>query len=240
MVGMANLNSESNSIEHEDQNSDNNQHKNNNETPKLSLIKPNWATDEIAYTLESLADNFDKIDEVLAPNYADAPPNTGTWQAKHMIHNDKPDIGQYVGWVNVRTGAAAPLWSELTRYNNGDQVVPARDNGHVYICKQSGHSGLTEPIFPVSEKGQVQDIRGAGMWRTNEFYEINDLVFPSLENGFFYVCIQAGESGDIEPNWSIVEGSTTYDYNTSWHGYRIAVWEEHGAAALFRPFGKIE
>ena len=69
----------------------------NNETPKLSLIKPNWATDEIAYTLESLADNFDKIDEVLAPNYAEAPPTTGTWQAKYMIHNDKPDIGQYVG-----------------------------------------------------------------------------------------------------------------------------------------------
>lgn len=211
-----------------------------NKTNKLGLIKPNWANDEIAYTLESLADNFQKIDDVLAPDYEDTPPTSGDWQAKHIIHNNQPIIGGHIGWVNLRTGVAAPVWEMLTKYNNGDHIVPKRDNGHYYICTQSGYSGITEPVFPVSDQGKVQDTRGANTWRANDMYEIDDIVLPSLENGFFYVCIQAGESGDTEPVWSIVDGSTTYDHHAVWYGYRIATWQEHGTAALFRPFGKIE
>ena len=86
-----------------------------------------------------------------------------------------------------------------------------KDNGHYYTCIQTGYSGLTEPIFPVSNGGEVQDTRGANQWNSNHYYNVNDIVFPSLDNGRFYVCIQAGESGDIEPNWITVDGATTYD-----------------------------
>ncbi|QWU14458.1 hypothetical protein SAMN04487895_101768 [Paenibacillus sophorae] len=208
-------------------------------TTKLGLIKPDYATDELESTLNALASNFQKIDDV-STDYADSPPTSGTWNSKHVIHANLLSIGGYVGWINLRTGVAAPKWGGIQSHSNGDHAVPTNDNGHYYTCIQTGYSGITEPIFPVSNGGEVQDTRGGNTWLTNHLYSVNDIALPTINNGRFYVCIQPGESGDVEPSWSTIDGSTTYDNNAVWHSYKIARWKESGTAALFRPFGKIE
>jgi hypothetical protein len=208
-------------------------------TTKLGLVKPDYTTDEIESTLNAIASSFQKLDDV-SPDYSDTSPTSGTWNNKHIIYTNLLSIGGYVGWVNIRTGIAAPIWASIKSYSNGDCIVPKNDNGHYYTCTQTGYSGVTEPIFPVSSGGQVQDVRGGNLWLTNHLYSINDIALPTVDNGRFYVCIQPGESGNTEPSWSTVDGATTYDNNAVWHGYRIAKWKESGTAALFRPFGKIE
>ncbi|MGM1044898.1 MAG: hypothetical protein ACQEXX_01990 [Bacillota bacterium] len=207
-------------------------------TDKLGLVKPEY-TDEIEYTIKSLADNFQKLDDD-SKSYTDSPPISGSWPSKHILHANELSIGGYLGWVNLRTGVAAPKWERLKSYINGSVVVPAKDNGHYYTCIQTGHSGLTEPIFKVSDGGEVQDTRGANTWNPTHFYSVDDIVFPTIDNGRFYVCIQAGESGDVEPTWITVDGATTYDKNAVWASYRITKWKESGTAVLYRPFGKID
>ncbi|MEC0306895.1 hypothetical protein P4H67_09010 [Paenibacillus lautus] len=207
-------------------------------TIKLGLTKPEY-TDEIEHTIQALAHNFQKLDDD-SKTYVDAPPSSGVWPSKHILHANQLSIGGYLGWVNIRSGTAAPIWKSLNSYSNGAVIVPNKDNGHFYTCIQSGYSGLTEPIFPVSNNGEVQDTRGANQWNPNHYYNVNDISFPTTDNGRFYVCIQAGESGDVEPNWVIVDGATTYDKNAVWASYRIAKWRESGTAVLYRPFGKID
>lgn len=208
------------------------------QTDILGLSKPDF-NDEVEYTINKLADNFQRLDDV-AEIYADAPPTSGTFLAKKRIWNDFTSTSEYAGWINIRAGVSAPIWKQSTPYSVGDKVVPHHDNGHYYTCIQSGVAGLVEPIFPVSDGGQVADTRSTNAWISNYFYNLNDLALPLIENGRYYVCIQPGQSGTSEPVWSLSDGTTTYDGNASWRGYRIAKWQESGAAALFRPFGKME
>ncbi|OME55372.1 hypothetical protein BSK59_12900 [Paenibacillus odorifer] len=207
-------------------------------TSKLGLVKPEF-TDEVEHTILSLANNFQKLDDV-AYQYLNSPPVLGFFDANTVKLNVVLKIGGYWGWVNLRSGNAAPVWSSLKSYISGDVVVPERDNGHYYICTQSGTSGITEPIFPVSDNGQVKDTRGGNTWISNHMYSVNNIVFPNIDNGKYYVCIQAGESGNTEPVWQTLDGTTTYDKNAVWRTYKTATWKESGVAALFRPFGKID
>lgn len=208
-------------------------------TKKLGLMKPVWADDEFGPMIDGLAQNFEILDRV-SPDYADSPPTSGDWPSKHILYANQLTIGGYIGWINIRAGKAAPVWQSLYSYKNGDKIVPNKDNGHYYTCIQAGYSGLIEPILPVSSGGEVQDTRGANTWNPNHVYDVDDIVFPTIDNGRFYVCIQSGESGDVEPTWSLVDGASTYDNNAVWHGYKIARWKESGTACLYRPFGKID
>lgn len=208
------------------------------ETIKLKLKVPSY-TDEIESTIRELGDNFKKLDDI-SDDYVTEIPTSGDFLIKKRLYNDIPAVGKYVGWVNTRTGKAAPKWQRLKSYKNGDYIVPDVDNGHVYICIQTGYSGYTEPIFQVSSGIEFLDNRLASSWAATTQYKLNDIVLPTVDNGRFYICIQTGESGDKEPTWQQVDGSTTYDGNASWASYRITKWKEAGAAAFFRPFGKIE
>ncbi|SYX84445.1 hypothetical protein [Paenibacillus alvei] len=207
-------------------------------TKKLGLKTPEF-TDEIHQTLQDLSDNFSVLDNV-SNDYSDASPLSEKWRHNYIIWNSKPAIGEYVGWVNTREGRAAPHWKPLQSFTNGDYIIPSTDNGHVYQCIQSGNSGVMEPVFPASADKEVQDTRGAMTWERSKLYVKNDVVFPTIDNGRFYVCITEGESGGIEPSWSLTTGTSVYDGNAVWLGYRIAKWKESGISALFRPFGKID
>ncbi|WP_068620010.1 hypothetical protein [Paenibacillus tuaregi] len=210
-----------------------------NETKRLQLKIPDLYHDEFYQFVMDLASNFQTIDDH-AEEYADSVPVTGQWPLKQRLWNTNPSIGGYIGWVNTRAGTAANKWESLKPYKNGDLVVPHEDNGHVYQCIQTGYSGLKQPVFPVAIDAEVQDTNQAGVWQASKYYEKDELVFPTLDNGRFYVCIQAGESGDTEPSWLTNEGATTYDKNAVWASYRIAKWKEAGVSCLFRPFGMIE
>ncbi|MFW5433186.1 hypothetical protein [Paenibacillus apiarius] len=207
-------------------------------TKKLKLHIPEY-TDEIYQTIQELGENFSALDEA-SKDDAPSPPVEGLWKQSDIIWNSKPAIGEYAGWVNTRTGRTAPAWTALASYRNGDCIIPPEDNGHVYICIQAGHSGVTEPVFPTSAEREVQDTRGASTWQRSKLYFKNDIVFPTVDNGRFYVCITEGEAGAAEPAWTLTSGTSIYDNTVVWLGYRIAKWKESGISALFRPFGKIE
>ncbi|RPK28785.1 hypothetical protein [Paenibacillus xylanexedens] len=207
------------------------------ETNKLKLKKPSF-TDEIEKTIRELGENFDTLD-LISDDYVSATPTSGDYVRTKRLYNTSPIYGGFVGWVNVRTGKAAPMWRSLKAYVNGDYIIPNVDNGHVYICVQSGQSAFTEPIFPVSTGVEFNDTRMSSTWAATTQYKLNDIVLPTIDNGRFYICIQAGESGNTEPPWQQVDGATTYDKNASWATYRITRWKEAGSAALFYPFGKI-
>ncbi|CAH0122564.1 hypothetical protein PAE9249_05136 [Paenibacillus sp. CECT 9249] len=207
-------------------------------TKKLQLKVPEY-TDEIYQTLQELGNNFHKLDEI-SNDYGSSAPISGIWDHNHVMWNAKPAIGDYVGWVNTRTGRAAPGWEPLKTYENGAYVRPQQDNGHVYICVQAGHSGAMEPVFPTSEEREVQDTRGATAWQRSKRYVKNDIVFPTVDNGRFYVCITEGEAGGTEPDWPLPTGTSVYDGTVVWLCYKIARWKEAGISSLFRPFGKIE
>ncbi|WP_028588871.1 hypothetical protein [Paenibacillus massiliensis] len=207
-------------------------------TQKLGLIQPEH-TDEQYQTIMDLQVNFQKLDDV-AEIHASAPPTSGQHHVRMRIWNDKPTPGGFVGWICTRAGIAASRWKGLTSYTLGNRITTTVDNGHIYECIQTGYSAVQEPTFPVSSGGEVQDTKGATTWRASTNYNQQDIVFPSIDNGRFYVCTVAGESGTFEPAWAASNGITTPDGTAVWSSYRIAKWREIGISAEFRPFGKIE
>ncbi|MEK3788044.1 hypothetical protein [Paenibacillus sp. FSL K6-1230] len=208
-------------------------------THKLKLKRTMFETDDFEGMVNDISANFQKLDDV-SDDYVDTLPTQGTYPVSKRFYRTNPVSGQHIGWVNTHAGTSAPTWGKLKAYSNGDKVVPAVFNGHIYTCIQAGYSGVTEPIFPVSTGIQFGDTRGAVTWQATTQYKVDDIVLPTIDNGRFYVCLQAGESGDVEPTWSLVTGQTTYDKNASWASYRMTKWQESGAASHFRPFGKID
>lgn len=208
-------------------------------TRKLGLIKPDLYRDEAHQTILDLAYNFQKLDDV-AESYASSVPTSGNHAICERIWNDKPAIGSYAGWICTRAGTSAPKWTGLTSFKIGDRIIPSTDNGHVYECIQAGYSAPLEPTFPVSANAEIQDTKGASTWIANKAYKQQDIVFPTIDNGRFYVCTVAGDSGAFEPVWATSDGITTNDGTVVWSSYRITKWKETGVSAMFRPFGKIE
>jgi len=207
-------------------------------TSNLSLIKPELQ-DEKHQTIQDLANNFQKLDDV-SERYTSSPPTSGNHVVSQRIWNNQPSVGGFAGWICTRTGRAAPKWVGLTSYSIGSIIVPTADNGHVYECIQAGYSAVLEPSFPVSGGAEIQDTRGATTWIPNKSYNFQDVVFPTVDNGRFYVCTVAGDSGIFEPVWAASDGLTTTDGTVVWSSYRIARWREAGIATMYRPFGKIE
>ncbi|MVP00801.1 hypothetical protein [Paenibacillus lutrae] len=207
-------------------------------TQHLKLIQPELS-DETHQTILDLADNFQKIDDAAEKN-APQIPTTGIYPKEYRLWNTSPAAGSYIGWVNTRTGAAAPFWQSYHRYHVGDLVVPAADNGHYYKCIHAGTSAIQEPSFPISSNAKIEDRKASSTWSPSRNYNHHDIVVPTVPNGFFYVCTVAGLSYSSEPKWMTSEGATTTDQSVTWTAYPLVTWEEQGTACLFRPFGKIE
>jgi len=207
-------------------------------TQNLKLIKPELS-DNGRQTILDLASNMDKLDEaseVASPSI----PESGYWNKQKKIYYSNPQIGGYVGAVNIRSGQAAPKWSSLRRVVVGDPIVPSQDNGHYYVCTQSGHTAPYEPTWQIAADAVTEDAKNKAVWRPQQVYRENDIVVPTFPSDRFYVCTIGGTSGASEPNWSTTDGNATRDAAIIWMAYRIAKWKESGTAAHFRPFGKIE
>lgn len=207
-------------------------------TKNLDLIKPE-ITDEIHQTIQDLSNNFQKLDDA-AELYVTEEPTDGFWNRGNRVWFRNPEIGGYIGLVNVRSGQAAPKWKPLHSYELGDKVVASEDNGHYFICTKPGASGPNEPIWSLSTASETEDTQGKTTWQPSKYYDLYDIVVPPVNNDRFYLCTVAGRSGDVEPVWSLNEGSVTEDNEVVWATYFIVKWKEAGSAVLFRPFGKIE
>jgi hypothetical protein len=206
--------------------------------PNSGLILPD-VNDEIHQTILDLAINFQKIDNV-SDIYVNDAPTSGDWAKNRRVYFNNPETKGYVGMINLRAGKAAPKWSSLRQYSVGDKVVPTTDNGHWYECIQSGYSAPTEPNWLVAAQTITEDTRGKTTWQPSKYYDIHDIVVPSIPNDRFYVCVTAGTSGTSEPTWSTTDGVSTVDGQVVWLTYRIVKWRESGTSAYFRPFGKID
>ncbi|GAA4881754.1 hypothetical protein GCM10023310_72290 [Paenibacillus vulneris] len=207
-------------------------------TSKLQLTVPSLE-DEVHQTIQDLANNFQKID-TLAENYAHDFPTSGYYRLGNKVWNNNPQSGNYVGWVNTREGQAAPVWKTLTTYVVGDYVFPMNNNGHYYECIQAGRSGVTEPSFSTVAGDIISDTRNGETWKASRLYQLNDIVFPFVDNNRFYVCATSGVSASTEPSWSLTDGGITSDGSVIWKGYRITKWQTKGTSCHFKPFGKIE
>lgn len=53
-------------------------------------------------------------------------------------------------------------------------------------------------------------------WVASTDYILDDYVIPSTPNGYYYQCIQAGESGGSAPTWPIVPGEQVTDGSIIW------------------------
>lgn len=207
-------------------------------TSNLGLIKPEL-TDHIHQSIGSLAANFQKLDDA-SDIYVNEIPASGTWNKKQRVYYNDVNTGGYIGAVNIRTGQAAPKWQSIHAYNIGDKVLATTNNGHCYECIQSGYSAPYEPAWLVAALTTTEDTRNKTVWAPSTFYELNEIVVPSVPNDRFYVCTVSGTSGTEEPAWSTANGVATSDNGAVWMTYRIVKWRECGVSANFRPFGKIE
>ncbi|REK76302.1 hypothetical protein [Paenibacillus paeoniae] len=207
-------------------------------TQTLKLIKPELS-DNGRQTILDLASNMDKLDEA-ADIYSSTNPESGYWSKQKKIYYTNPQIGGYVGAVNIRSGQAAPKWTSLRRVLVGDPMIPTQDNGHYYVCTQSGYTAPFEPTWLVAANSITEDAKNKSEWKPQHAYRQYDIVVPNIPNDRFYVCTVSGTSGTTEPTWTTTDGTATSDANVVWMAYRIVKWKESGVAAQFRPFGKIE
>ena len=46
-------------------------------------------------------------------------------------------------------------------------------------------------------------------WQASTNYSIDDVMHPPVSNGFYYICISAGNSGAVEPIWWADSGNNT-------------------------------
>lgn len=207
-------------------------------TTNLDLVKPDLS-DDVHTTISNLAKNMQKIDDASEVFVSDIP-ISGYFDYNVKRWNSQATIGEYVGWVNVRAGETAPLWQAKKTYNIGDKVVDSSNNSHYYTCTINGTSSVFEPSFPLTINSTVKDIKSAVTWSSNTYYEVDDIVLPTNSNGYFYVCIDEGNAGTIEPTWRTTDGQTFSDGDVTWIAHKTITWKESGTSANFRGFGKIE
>lgn len=207
-------------------------------TNNLNLGKPEM-NDGIRATLQQLGLNFDILDS-LTNLYLSSTPLSGFYEYKKTFYNSEPNIGEYLGWINIRAGNSAPLWSPKKYYNIGDQVIDSNDNTHYYTCQIAGTSAPTEPDFKLSAGSLTKDLKNVDTWSRNFYYEVDQIVLPLQENGCYYICKTEGNAGNSEPTWKTTDGEEVLDGTLIWITRRIVSWKESGISAKFRPFGKIE
>lgn len=207
-------------------------------TNNLGLIKPE-INDISESTFFQMVNNFQVIDNVI-PYQQNTEPISGYHQAGKKVEYQNPVANGYIGLVNLRSGVAAPKWSAVKQVNVGDAIVPTINNGHYYICTQSGYTAPVEPNWLVAAQTITEDTRNKSTWQPSKHYNVNDIVVPTIPNDRFYLCVTSGTSGTGEPNWATSNGISTVDNKAIWISYKIVKWKESGVSVNFRPYGKIE
>lgn len=215
-------------------------------TKKLGLkitTELTFESDDIKETITEYGKNFKKIEENLADSISDEFDlvEGGSYEYGKRVWNELPDLGEYVGWVNIRGGVYAPDWKPLKIYTAGNLIKATPDNGNVYRCVSEGRSMNKTPTFLTSSGAKFWDASGME-WYPEYNYEVDDVVFST--NGsklFYFICETAGLSSTDEPDWdTVTTGTTTIDGTVVWRKEKNVEWEQVDSSCNFRPFGKIE
>lgn len=211
---------------------------------ELDVVTENTVDDaEIHETILAYSDNFIKIENELKQTVS-SPDTlaTGVEIPKgKIIWNSNPQIGGYVGWVNTRKGKHAQLWKPDKIYVLGEEVTANPNNGNIYRCTVAGRSMMNNPSWQYGTGVEFYDASG-NSWMKSFVYKVGDVVFST--NGsklFYYICVTAGLSSNIEPSWSAaLSGTTIVDGSVVWRKEPTVRWKQVGVSAEFRPFGKVE
>lgn len=211
-------------------------------TIKHNFYKPE-PSDDILDSISKYANNFDSLDEkldVIVPNLNVYLQKGKTYTGGQKIWNSNPDVGDYVGWVNLRSGVYAPEWTPNTAFNVGDIICPVVNNGHYYRCIEAGTSSPLEPTFTTTSGSEVEDIKNITFWSPSTVYKVGDIVRRVAgDKNYFYQCIIAGTSSPTQPSWIDTQGVTIVDGTVTWYVYKTVKWKEFGISCEFRPFGKV-
>lgn len=213
-------------------------------TSKLALKVINVLdNDKVKETIQAFSDNFETLEANTFDSISDISLLTvgQVYPKREIMYNSHPAIDGHVGWVNIREGKFAPKWVFNKEYDLGDMVVSPTDNGRAYQCITNGRSAPLSPSFPASDGVTFNDLFSATLWQPSKLYEVNDIVTAtSGDKTYYYKCITAGLSEDIEPSWTNIHGLTVIDKSVTWIMLKTVQWQEVGASCNFRPFGKIE
>lgn len=200
--------------------------------------------DDVVDSIKKYAENFNKLDDLLSTKTSSLSTflvSDKLYDVATIIYNNSPSIGDYLGWVNIRTGKHAGNWTPLTNYKVNDVVIPVPNNGHFYRCTIDGISSPIQPTFPTSVGVSVDDTYGILSWSPSNVYNIGDIVKSTSGGGVnYYRCTKAGTSSATEPLWSPTTGVTVVDGNVNWMVCKKAVWVNESFSCEFRPYGKIE
>lgn len=211
-------------------------------TQKLNLVQPQ-VDDDIQQTIVSLAENFkildDSYDESIA-NIETFLTSGQTYGSGKRFWSRNPTMGGFAGWVNIRSGVFAPKWKRQATYSAGDKVFTNINNGHYYECVAGGTSATKEPVFPTTSGATFNDLFGHTEWEPAYQYSLDDIIVSTVgDKSYYYKCILAGTSGNVEPSWRNIAGSTNSDGTCQWYVYKTVVWQEKGISCEFIPFGTV-
>ncbi|MDA8104658.1 MAG: hypothetical protein M0Z71_04695 [Nitrospiraceae bacterium] len=120
-------------------------------------------------------------------------------------------VGRALERNNVKS-----YFGKLATVNVGD----ALKIDFVTELKASGAAG-TVPEIGVLFRGcnfteTIQSSSGAVVWVATTAKSLNNLVTPTVANGFYYKCTVAGTTGASQPAWPTVEGQTVVDGTVTW------------------------
>jgi hypothetical protein len=62
----------------------------------------------------------------------------------------------------------------------------------------------------------VKQLLTASKWQANTVYAPYQVVQPTTENGYQYMCIDGGQSGSVEPTWPTTVNDTVSDGGIEW------------------------
>ena len=71
-----------------------------------------------------------------------------------------------------------------------------------------------------------QIIRWETAWAATTAYTFNNWRIPTVDNGWMYIPIVAGNSGSSEPTWPTTQGATVVDGTVTWQAFRQPVENE--------------
>ncbi len=118
-------------------------------------------------------------------------------------------------------------WQPTINYRIGAIVTPKTipDNpngGHYYKCTTAGTSGATEPSWLTANGSTVTDgsviwtESGNIIWQKSHPYTAGAIIVPINNNGHFYKCTVAGESGATAPLWTTATNAVVTDGVVRW------------------------
>ena len=99
-----------------------------------------------------------------APKYLQ---RTEYWAGHLYMEDEGNGNDARVKWLKRHTLLGATAWAASTAYALGDIVVPTTSNGFWYECTTAGTSNASEPSWPTTEGGTVNDNTATWTCRTS-------------------------------------------------------------------------